>query len=197
MKVGDKIGDYEIIHIVNINNATICVGDFEEASFGERYMGLYDDLTKEQTRHIITDSYAVAMEFFGTCIAEESKAIQVAQLNKVKLFEQISNQMVEPIDDNTELLGQVVVLAAEPSMEFKSIVWHIRLVVGGGHHNLRCARIYDGGRQYFPRSRVLGILKKECYPEWVVERLKCVTEGKQKRIDWGEFHESQKDMFER
>lgn len=190
MKIGDKIGDYSIIHYAEINNTAICVGDYEEASFGERYIGLCNNSTGDNVKQILTDNYAVAMAFFGTCIADEAKGVQAEQLNKVELFEQVSSKQCIPIDDTTDLLGQVVVLASEPSVESPSIIWQIRLVVGGGDNHLRCARIYDGSRQYFPRNRILGILKEEHYPDWVVERLKCVTEGKQKRLDWGEYHES-------
>jgi len=191
-----------VLHCVIINGIEISVFEEDEASFGERYLCVYNPLTPDtketellnennyenivkKNKHLLyTNDYSVAMAFFGFAVAKEAKAQRQEELAK------IDSNIVTPdqcfaIDDTTDLLGKVVVLDAKDTSLTSG--WQIRLVVGGSHNMLRCAKVSDGMRQNMPRHMLLGILRPECYPDWVTERLKCITEGKQKRTDFAGF----------
>lgn len=192
--------DYKAIHQVEINDVEIVIYEYEEAEFGERYMGIYSpkhpvskDDSKivyaynyedidENIEHILyTDDYSVVMAFFGSAVAKEAKALHEEEFSKIGSNVFTAEQCI-PIDEETELFGKIVVLNSEGTS--LTAQWQIRLVVIDGHDILKCAKISDGMRQNMPRTAIIGILRPDCYPDWVTERLKCITEGKQRVSHW-------------
>jgi len=93
--------------------------------------------------------------------------------------EMITADMCESIDDKN-LQGEIIVIKADVFRpEFRTQASQIVLCKGGNgaHANARgsavfCEYLTDYRRTRFERPDVLGILKKEHYPEWINSKIK-------------------------
>lgn len=178
-----KMGDYRVLHRLEIGRAVISVGINEGAAYGMKYVVANDREGQHYNKDtlIYTNEESIAMAAYGDFIADEAKAMQVEEQNKIQR-ETITEEQCVPFDEDTVLFGKVVVL--RPYKPTFMSDWQICIVVGGNHWLLRCAKISDGHRMNIQREEIMGILKPECYPDWVTEKLKCITEGKQRRTDF-------------
>lgn len=178
-----KMGDYRVLHRLQIGKAVISVGIYEEAAYGLKYVVAYDIEGHHYNKDtlIYTNEESIAMAAYGGFIADEAKAMQVEEQNKIKR-ETITEDQCIPFDEEAVLFGKVVVLRPYKPTVMSDL--QICIVVGGNHWLLRCAKIIDGHRMNIQREDIMGILKPECYPDWVTEKLKCITEGKQRRTDF-------------
>ena len=83
-----------------------------------------------------------------------------------------------------DLNGEIIVIRAEElHPEYRTEAHQIVLCTGGNgaRPNARgsavfCESLTDCTKRRFDRVNVLGILKKECYPEWVAERAAVIRE---------------------
>lgn len=176
-------GDYVILHRMEIGETEIVVGQYDKAAYGMKYVvaASVEDRVKRDEIFYTNDEMA-AMAAYGNFIAAESKALHEKQLNAIER-ELITEDQCIPFDEEENLFGKVVVLRPYKPTQLSD--WQIRIAVGGSPWYLRCAKISNGGqRRLIDRDDIIGILKPECYPDWVTERLRCITEGKQRRTDF-------------
>lgn len=180
-----KKGDYFILHRIAVGNYTVEIGVDEKAGYGMKYVvAVFVGGEKlDPKRTVYTNDEPRAMAAFGRFLSEIADNIAEEDV-KACSTKLIADFECTPITEEDNLFGKVVVL--RPIGDEKSASEQVYIAVGGSQHCLRCARVSDGTRYNFDREHIMGILRKDCYPDWVTEKLKCITDGNQPWTDYME-----------
>lgn len=178
-------GNYRICGAVTIGHRELVWGENPSAGPGQRYLCACHETTELFSRYVdcmVSDDYAEIIQLFGQRMVEETRALQkeVEQLKASGVsVEPITMEQCVPDDKSDSLVGKVVVMRPEIlRTEFQRPDCQVFLVTGGfgaqgsaRGRKMFCTNLYHGRNEVFFRSDVLGMLRPECTPAWVSEKL--------------------------
>jgi len=181
---GRKIGEYKVTNALHMGDKEYALCENMDDPHGLYYMTCIvrsNDFYEFYDEVLSGDNYLQIAKLFAdriqTAIAEQ---IKEAEKHPVGL---ITADMCDGIRDKN-LEGEIIVIRAEElHPEYRTEAHQIVLCTGGNgaKPNARgsavfCESLTDCEKGRFDRVNVLGILKKECYPEWVSERAAVIRE---------------------
>ena len=179
-----KIGEYKVTNSLHMGDREYALCENMDDPHGLYYMTCVvraNDFYEFYDEVLSGDNYLQIAKLFAdriqTAIAEQ---IKEAEKHPAGL---ITADMCDGIRDKN-LEGEIIVIRAEElHPEFRTETHQIVLCTGGNgaKPNARgsavfCESLTDCEKGRFDRVNVLGILKKECYPEWVAERAAVIRE---------------------
>ena len=181
---GRKIGEYKVTNALHMGDREYALCENMDDPHGLYYMTCVvraNDFFEFYDEVLSGDNYLQIAKLFAdriqTAIAEQ---IKEAEKHPAGL---ITEDMCDSIRDK-DLDGEIIVIKADIlHPEYRSQVHQIVLCNGGNGAKVSargsavyCEYLSDCRRTRFERIDVLGILKKECYPEWVAERAAVIHE---------------------
>ena len=179
-----KIGEYKVTNSLHMGDKEYALCENMDDPHGLYYMTCIvraNDFYEFYDEVLSGDNYLQIAKLFAdriqTAIAEQ---IKEEQKNPAGL---ITVDMCDSIRDKN-LEGEIIVIRAEElHPEYRTETHQIVLCTGGNgaRPNARgsavfCESLTDCVKGRFDRVNVLGILKKECYPDWVTERVQVIRE---------------------
>ena len=189
------VGDYEIIHAVQIGDREVVVGEKPGDSDGDRYMCSLCESNGLMALHsdvYASDHYPEIMELFGQRISEQAHRVCM-ELNKPKAQgipnAALTDRDCTPISGADDLMGKVIVIRADAlRREYRVATHQVKLCTGGfgASPNSRgsaifCTDLYSGEHSRFERQDVLGIMHPEQMPKWVRHHLAVRQQEKKSR----------------
>ena len=179
-----KIGEYKVTNSLHMGDREYALCENMDDPHGLYYMTCIirsNDFYEFYDEVFSSDNYLQIAKLFAdriqTAIAEQ---IKEAEKHPAGL---ITAEMCDSFREK-DLNGEIIVIRAEElHPEFRTETHQIVLCTGGNgaKPNARgsavfCESLTDCTKGRFDRVNVLGILKKECYPEWVAERAAVIRE---------------------
>ena len=179
-----KIGEYKVTNSLHMGDREYALCENMDDPHGLYYMTCIvrsNDFYEFYDEVLSSDNYLQIAKLFAdriqTAIAEQ---IKEAEKHPAGL---ITAEMCDCSRDR-DLNGEIIVIRAEElHPEFRTETHQIVLCTGGNgaKPNARgsavfCESLTDCEKGRFERANVLGILKKECYPMWVTERVQVIRE---------------------
>ena len=172
-------GDYEIINAVHMGDKEIVLGVNMNASDGYFYLvSDYErnELFEKYDNGMVSNAYIEVAQIFTDRLKEQIEKVKAATKNIPRGI--ITANMCENISDKN-LENEIIVIKAdvlypEHQTQANQIV---RCTGGNGARPdslgtaVVCTHLSNDERTRFERYDVQGILKKECYPEWLTKRL--------------------------
>lgn len=180
------IGDKEIVLGVDMKNPDenyYMVADYENNELFERY-----------SHSLVSNDFIEIAEIFSDRLKEQIEKVKTAEKDKLKNI--ITADMCDSITDR-DLEGEIIVI--EPNAlrpEYRTETHQIVRCTGGNGARVDargsavfCEYLYKDKNTRFERYDVLGILKKEHYPEWLVKRLEFEKAIKGNTVfEYGGYH---------
>lgn len=178
------MGDKEIVLGVNMNDADgyfYLVSDYENNGLFEKY-----------SNGIASTDYMEVAQIFSDRLKEQIEKVKNATKDIPKGI--ITVDMCEDIADKN-LENEIIVIKSKVLYpEYQTQANQIVRCTGGNGARpnaigtaVFCEHLSEDRQSRFERYDVLGILKKECYPEWVKEKLSLQPMIREK-------HKNNKDM---
>ena len=173
-------GEYEIINAVHMGDKEIVLGINMNDADGYFYLVSdyeHNGLFEKYDNGIASDDYIEVAQIFTDRINEQIEKVKSATKDIPRGI--ITADMCESISDKN-LENEIIVIKAnvlypEHQTQANQIV---RCTGGNGARPnahgtaVFCEHLSNNEKTRFERYDVLGILKKECYPEWVKQKLK-------------------------
>ena len=193
-----KIGEYKVTNSLHMGDREYALCENMDDPHGLYYMTCVvraNDFYEFYDEVLSSDNYLQITKLFSDRIRTAIEA-QITEEQKLPNGLITADMCDSPRDKNLE--GEIIVIRAEElHPEFRSQAHQIVLCTGGNgaRANARgsavfCEYLTDCRKTRFDRVDVLGILKKECYPMWVTERVHIVREFQKNPavFEYGEKH---------
>ncbi len=174
------VDNYEIINSIHIGDKEIVVGADMNNPDGLYYLVAdceRNDIFERYTNALVSSDYLEIAAIYSDRLKEQISKMK--NINKELPKGIVNADMCESISGK-DIEGEIVAIKSEALRpEYRSESHQIVLCTGGNGawHNARgsavfCKYLYDDKSTRFERSDVLGILKKEHYPDWLNDKLK-------------------------
>ena len=172
--------NYEIINSIHIGDKEIVVGADMNNPDGLYYLVAdceRNDIFERYTNALVSSDYLEIAAIYSERLKEQIAKMQDAHKGLPKGI--VTDDMCASISEK-DIEGEIIAIKSEILRpEYRSESHQIVLCTGGNgaRHNARgsavfCKYLYDDKSTRFERSGVLGILKKEHYPDWLKTKLK-------------------------
>ena len=186
-----KIGEYTVRNAIYMGGKEYVLCENMEDPHGLYYMTCVvraNDFYEYYDEVLSSDNYLKIAKLFTDRISSAIDAqIEEEKAHPPKLM------TADMCDDFREqdLVGKIIVIKADClHPEYRTEAHQIVLCTGGNgaRPNARgnavfCESLTDGSKARFDRVDILGILKNECYPDWVKE--KTVSEREPVKVPHG------------
>ncbi len=194
------VGGYEIKQAFRYGDKEVLLGENLKEPNGNFYMCCFAERNDFYERYIdavACDDYAKMTELYTLRIQ-----LQIEHLReKTKQFDfdtsLITSEMCDSIDSR-DLENEVIILKPTSlRAEYRHSPFQILYCKGGNgaRHDGRgqavfADEIYSRENMRYDRYDVMGILKKECYPEWVKQRMEHIKEFNRNEnvFKYGNYH---------
>lgn len=198
MADGKRTADnYEIINAIHIGDKEIVLGIDMKNPDGHYYMVAYyekNELFEQYSNALVSNDFIKIAEIFSDRLKEQIEKVKTAEMDMPKSI--ITDDMCDSITDK-DLEGEIIVI--EPNAlrpEYRTETHQIVRCTGGNGARVNargsavfCDYLYKDKHTRFERYDVLGILKKECYPEWLTKRLEFEKAVKGNTVfEYGGYH---------
>lgn len=174
-----KAGNYEIKHSMHIGNTEVVIGVDMKAPDKMYYMVAdYENNGIIASYHnvLVSDDYIEIAGIYADRISAEIERLKTNEKDAPKSI--ITSDMCDTITDR-DLENEIIVMMPQVLRpEYRTQTHQIMLCTGG--HGARPdtlgvkvygEKLYSGKHTQIERVDVLGILKKEHYPEWLKAKL--------------------------
>ena len=179
-----KIGEYKVTNSLHMGDREYALCENMDDPHGLYYMTCVvraNDFYEFYDEVLSGDNYLQIAKLFADRIRTAIEA-QITEEQKLPSG-LITADMCDSFREK-DLDGEIIVIKADVlHPEFRSQAHQIMLCNGGNgaRANARgnavfCEYLTDCRKTRFDRADVLGILKKECYPMWVTERVQVIRE---------------------
>lgn len=184
-------GDYEIISAIHMGDKEIVLGVNMNAADGYFYLvSDYENngLFAKYSNGIASTDYMEVAQIFSDRLKEQIEKVKVATKDIPKGI--ITADMCEDIADKN-LENEIIVIKAKVLYpEYQTQANQIVRCTGGNGTRpnaigtaVFCEQFSNNENTRFERYDVLGILKKEYYPEWLKEKLSLQPPIREKHKD--------------
>lgn len=177
-----KAGDYEITHSIHIGDRELVLGENLNAEDGNLYLVAYCE-TNELFQHyeecVIGDDFIEIAELFAGRLQEQIRQVKEEHEKITVPKEPIEAAQCIPMRECGDIDDQIVVV--RPSVlrpEHRIAPKQIYLAKSGNgvRYNshgtaVYCDNLYTGKHTRFERYDFMGVLKPECYPDWVKDKI--------------------------
>lgn len=175
-------GDFEIEQAIHIGDKEIVYGVNLNGDSGIEYLVAdyhWNELYAEYTNAGVSNDYLEVMTEYVSRIQQQIEKVKTERDAVTVPMEIITADHCYPNDYNESIEGKVVAIKATALRpEYRRADVQIVYVTGGNgaKENARGNAVYvdylySGQHTRFERYDVQGVLKPECYPEWVKEKL--------------------------
>lgn len=174
-----KAGNYEIRHSMHIGETEVVMGVDMKAPDNMYYMVAdYENngILASYNNVLVSDDYVEIAGIYTDRIKAEIDKLKIKEKDVPKSI--ITSDMCDTITDR-DLENEIIVIM--PQMlrpEYRTQTHQILLCTGGNGARpdtlgvkIYGEELYSGERTQFERVDILGILKKEYYPEWLITKL--------------------------
>ena len=198
MADGKRMADnYEIINTIHIGDKEIVLGVDMKNPDGHYYMVAdyeRNELFEQYSNALVNNNFIEIAEIFSDRLREQIEKIKTEEMDMPKSI--ITADMCDSITDK-DLEGEIIVI--EPNVlrpEYRTEAHQIMRCTGGNGASVDargsavfCDYLYKDKHTRFERYDVLGILKKEHYPEWLIKRFEFEKAIKDKDVfEYGGYH---------
>ena len=210
MKQGEVIGDYTILHSIQLDSATHVVAE-NTATEAEHYrifkissanaLGLADC----ETVHEGSDYLKVMREYIRRIgVSLDSLDLEQVYRNSPDFDDMpFATEDCFPSTIKSQYEGQVIVIKAGIlAPEYRAASHQLHIATGGfgcsptaRGRTVFCQNLYDGEKVAFQRSDIIGVVKPERIPAWAKEKVPKLQSDKSSVMD--EIKQSQQETRER
>lgn len=173
-------GSYEIKEGIRIGNREVVFG--EDSHNDNPYLCAFcdsSDFSDTYRECMVGDDYIELMELFAERIKEQCAKIREEQQKVTVPRIKITKEMCLPINSRESLVGRVMAVKADILRPEYRSAEHQLIYVTGGNGALENARgsacfyinLYTGENGRWERSDLQGEVRRECLPDWAVERV--------------------------
>lgn len=192
-----KAGNYKITNSIHIGDKEIVLGIDMKNPDGHYYMvGDYDrnELFEMYNNIFVSSDYIEIAEIYSNRLKDQIEKVKTAEKDMPKGI--ITADMCDSITDKN-LEGKIIVIEANTLRpEYRTEAHQIVRCTGGNGARpdargsaVFCEYLYKDKNTRFERYDVLGILKEECYPEWLTKRLEFEKAVKENTVfEYGGYH---------
>ena len=194
------VGGYEVKQAFRFGGKEILLGENLNEPNGNYYMCCFAERNAFYERYIdaiACDDYTKIAELYALRITEQVEKMK----EKIKSFNidtsLITPEMCDSIDGR-DLENEVIVLKPTSlKAEYRHSPYQILYCKGGNgaRHDGRgqsvfADEVYSRENMRYDRCDIMGILKKECYPEWVQPKVEFIREfkGHENVFRYGDYH---------
>lgn len=189
--------NYRIINSIHIGDKEIVLGVDMKNSDGHYYMVAdyeKNELFEQYSNALVSNDFIEIAEIFSDRLKEQIDKLKTAEKDCPKTM--ITADMCDSITDR-DLEGEIIVIdhtLLRP--EYRTETHQIVRCTGGNGARVDargsavfCDYLYKDKHTRFERYDVLGILKKEHYPEWLTKRLEFEKAVKGNTVfEYGGYH---------
>ena len=192
-----KAGDYIIRHSMEIGGLEVVLGENMNAEDGKYYLVADYECNEIFERYInayVSNDYVEVASIYVDRITQE---IEKLKLNRTELsMNVITKDDCIPIG-NESFIGKIIVIKPNSiSPEYRNEHYQIVRCTGGNGAkadglgtSVFCKELFSGENVKYRRASVMGILKEEKYPKWLIDVLECEKAMKNpKTFQYGEYH---------
>ena len=192
-----KAGDYEIRHSMQIGDTEVVIGVNMKAPDKMYYMVAdYENngIVARYYNALVSDDYIEITGIYADRIKAEIERLKDVEKDAPKSL--ITSDMCETITDR-DLENEIIVIMPQVLRpEYRTQTHQILLCTGGNGarpDTLGSAifgeKMYYGKNTRYERVDVLGVLKKEHYPEWLITKLEYKEALKNPAVfEYGDKH---------
>ena len=194
------VGGYEIKQSFRIGDKEVLLGENLNEPNGDSYMCCFAETNALYERYsdaVACDDYLKIAELYTMRLSEQIKQLEAKAKSITVDTSLITPNMCESIDDR-DLENEVIVLKPTAlRAEYRLAPYQILYCNGGNgaRHNGRgqsvfADEVYSKESVRYDRYDIMGILKKECYPEWVQQNVKYIKDfkGNDNVFIYGNYH---------
>ncbi len=189
--------DYKVINSIHIGDKEIVLGIDMKNADGQYYMVAdyeKNELFEQYNNVIVGDDFIEIAEIYSDRLKEQIEKIKSAEKDLPRTM--ITAEMCDSITDK-DFEGEIIVI--DPTVlrpEYRTEAHQIVRCTGGNGARANahgsavfCEYFHRDRNTRFERYDVLGILKKEHYPEWLTKRLEFEIAIKDKAVfEYGGYH---------
>ncbi len=190
-------GGYKVINSIHIGDKELLLGENMEEKDGYFYMTCFsekNDLFERFSEVLAGNNFLEIAEMYSDRLKEQIEKTKASEKDMPKGI--ITGDMCDSITDKA-LEGEIIVI--DPNVlrpEYQTETHQIVRCTGGNGARpaargsaVFCNYLYKDNSTRFERYDVLGILKKEYYPEWLTKRLEFEEAIKDNKVfDYGGYH---------
>lgn len=192
-----KAENYKIINSIHIGDKEIVLGIDMQNPDGNFYMVAdyeRNELFEKYSNALVSSNYIEIAEIYSDRLKDQIEKVKTAEKDMPKGI--IAADMCDSITDK-DLEGKIIVIEANTLRpEYRTEAHQIVRCTGGNGARpdargsaVFCEYLYKDKNTRFERYDVLGILKKEHYPEWLTKRLEFEKEVKGNTVfEYGGYH---------
>lgn len=192
-----KAENYKIINSIHIGDKEIVLGIDMKNPDGNYYMVAdyeRNELFEMYNNVSVSSDYIEIAEIYSDRLKEQIGKVKTAEKDMPKGI--ITADMCDSITDK-DLEGKIIVIEANTLRpEYRTQAHQIVRCTGGNGANFNargsaifCEYLCKDENTRFERYDVLGILKEECYPEWLTKRLEFEKAVKGNTVfEYGGYH---------
>lgn len=173
-------GSYEITNSIHIGDSEVVFG--EDSQNEMPYLCAFcktNALFESYQECMVGDDYVEMVELFAERVKEQCIKVREAQEKVTVPREKITADMCLPMNSSQNLIGKVMAVKADALRPEYRTADHQLIYVTGGHgameNSLGSAcfytNLYSGEHGRWERRDLQGEVKRECLPEWAVERV--------------------------
>lgn len=194
------VGGYEITQAFKFGGTEILLGENLKEPNGNYYMCCFAERNPFYERYIDAigcDDYTKMTELYALRLLKQVELIKEKNKNFDFDTSFLTPEMCESIDGR-DLENEVIVLKPTSlKAEYRLSPYQILYCKGGNgaRHDGRgqavfADEVFSRENVRYERCDVMGILKEECYPEWVQQRMEHIKEfsGNEKVFKYGNYH---------
>ena len=195
-----NVGGYEIKQSFRIGDKEVLLGENLNEPNGDLYMCCFAESNALYERYsdaVACNDYLKIAEVYTLRLSEQIKQLEAKTKSITVDTSLITPNMCENIDER-DLENEVIVLKPTAlRAEYRLAPYQILYCNGrnGARHNGRgqsvfADEVYSRESVRYDRYDVMGILKKECYPEWVQQKVEYIKEFKDNAnvFVYGNYH---------
>ncbi len=183
------VGDYEVTHSIHIGDTELIMGENLQASDGNFYIVSdceRNELFNRYDNCLVSNDFIEIAEIFSQRLSENIQKVK-AEHDKITIpNETISIDKCIPMHECGDITDKVIVVNPNVLRSEHRIAAKQLYIAKSGNGvkaeslgtAVYCDNIYSGNHTRFERYDFIGVLKPECYPNWVKNKLSVAEEIK-------------------
>lgn len=177
-----QAGDYEITHAIHIGEKELVLGENLSAEDGMCYLVACcetNGILQRYTECMISDNFVEVAEIFAERLRAQVQQVKEEHRQISVPTKPIGWEQCIPMHECGDIENKIVVV--RPSVlraEHRIATKQIYMAKSGNGIKAQsrgtavyCDNLYSGKHTRFERYDLMGVLKPEHYPDWLVERL--------------------------
>lgn len=184
-----KAGDYTVINSMKIGGHEVVLGENMDDANGNYYLVAdyeYNEIFETYKNAYVSGDYIEMAEIFVKRISEEIEKLKQNRADRSMNI--ISKEDCIPIG-NEGFTDKIIVLKPETLCpEYRNEYYQIVRCRGGNGAkadglgtSVFCREMFSGEDVKYRRADVMGILKEDCYPKWLTDKMALENYNEKKK----------------